>query len=140
MVQSQRIALLGLLAVWALSGCAQSSTHGTVNGTVTLDGKSLPTGTVRFVPVDGASQTASAMVQEGEFTATVPIGRMRVEFSASKVVGQQKMYNTSDSPEVDMVAELLPPRYNVQSELTLDVQAGTQDAPFELSSAARTGR
>jgi hypothetical protein len=58
---------------------------------------------------------------------------MRVEFSAPKVVGQQKMYDTPDSPKVDVVAELLPRRYNVQSELTLDVQLGSQHAPFKLS-------
>ena len=100
---------------------------------VTLNDEPLQEGIVRFVPVDGDSQTASAMVNQGEATATVPVGRMRVEFSAPKVVGQQKMYDTPDSPVVDKVAELLPPRYNVQSELKLDVQAGSQDAPFRLS-------
>lgn len=134
MRQIREITLLVLLASLALGGCFQSSTHGTVNGTVTVDSEPLREGTVRFVPVDGASQTASAMVSGGKFTATVPVGLMRVEFSGSKVVGRQKMYNTPDSPAVDMVIELLPPRYNVQSELTLDVQAGPQDAPFELSS------
>jgi len=74
------------------------------------------------------------VVSEGSFTATVPVGRMRVEFSAPKVVGRQKMYDTPDSPEVDIVAEPLPPRYNVGSKLPLDVQAGSQDAPFELTS------
>ena len=59
---------------------------------------------------------------------------MRVEFSAPKVVGRQKMYDTADSPVVDKVAELLPPRYNLRTELTIEVHAGAQDAPFELSS------
>ena len=123
-----------LLASVVLVGCSESSTHGTVNGTVTLDDQPLGEGAVRFVPVDGASQTASAMVTDGKFTATVPIGRMRVEFSAPKVVGRHRMYDTPNSPEVDDVIELLPPRYNVQSEVTLDVQAGRQDVPFELFS------
>lgn len=127
---------LFLLAGIVLVGCAESSTHGTVNGTVTLDDQPLAEGTVRFVPVDGASQTASAMVTDGKFTATVPIGRMRVEFSAPKVVGRHRMYDTPNSPVVDDVVERLPPRYNVQSELTLDVQAGQRDAPFELYSGS----
>ena len=74
------------------------------------------------------------MVREGKFTATVPVGEMRVEFSASKVVGRQKMYDTPEAQEVDVVDELLPPRFNVQSQLTLEVKAGLQDAPFELVS------
>jgi hypothetical protein len=114
-------------------GCSQSSTHGTVNGTVELDGEPLHEGTVRFVPIDGASQTASAMVMDGKFTAKVPIGQMRVEFSAPKVVGKQRMYNTPDNPVVDVVEERLPPRYNVQSELLIDVQRGVQDVPFNLT-------
>ena len=125
---------LVLLLSLLLGGCSESSTHGIVHGTVTLDDQPLVEGTVRFVPVDGASQTASAMVNDGSFTATVPVGQMRVEFSAPKVVGRRKMYDEPDSPEVDVVAELLPPRYNVRSEFTVDVQTGSQDAPYELSS------
>jgi len=134
MKPGRKISLLGLFASLVLGGCSQSPTLGTIHGTVTLDGEPLAEATVRFVPVDKTSQTASAMVKGGKFIATVPVGRMRVEFSAAKVVGQQKMYNTPDSPAVDTVAELLPSRYNVRSELALDVQAGSQTAPFELSS------
>ena len=128
------VAWLILLSHLVLGGCSQSSTHGTIHGTVTLDDEPLLEGTVRFVPVDGTSQTASAMVRKGSFTATVPIGRMQVEFSAPKVVGRQKMRDMPESREVDIVAELLSPRYNLRSELTLDVKAGAQDAPFALSS------
>ena len=38
--------------------------------------------------------------------------------------------------EVDDVVELLPPRYNVRSELMLDVQVGSQNEAFELSSVS----
>ena len=125
--------LLILFISIVLGGCSGSSTHGTIHGTVTLDDKPLEEGTVRFVPVDGNSQTAAAIVSQGEFTATVPVGLMRVEFSAPKVVGRQKMYDAPDSPVVDQVAELLPPHYNVQSKLEVDVQAGSQDSTFRLS-------
>jgi hypothetical protein len=127
-------ACLFLCSGFLLTGCSESSTHGTVHGTVTLDDAPLAEGTVEFFPEDKTSQTAAAIVSEGKFTATVPIGSMRVKFSAPKVVGQRKMYDSPDSPKVDIVHELLPPRYNIQTELTLDVQLGSQDAPFELSS------
>ena len=122
------------LSSFALAGCSQPSTHGTVDGTVTLDDEPLDEGTVRFVPVNGASQTAAAMVRGGKFTATVPVGLMRVEFSAARVVGKQRMIDDPKSPEVDVVHELLPSRYNVESELTFEVVAGSQDVPFELTS------
>ena len=59
---------------------------------------------------------------------------MRVEFSAPRVVGRHKAYDTPDSPVVDDVAELIPARYNVKSELTLTVRSGAQTKDFPLSS------
>src|ERR1700737_125305 len=87
------VILLPILVGVGLPGCRTSSTLGTVNGTVTLDDQPLVKGVVRFVPVDGKSQTASADVQGGKFTAAVPIGEMRVEFSAPKILGQRKVYD-----------------------------------------------
>jgi len=130
---SKECCLLLGFALAMLGGCSQSTTHGTIEGTVLLDGVALAEGDVRFVPVDESSQTASASITEGKFTAKVPVGLMRVECSAPKVVGRQKMYNTADSPEVDVVGELLPERYNVRSELTYEVHPGTQQYTIELA-------
>ena len=85
------------------------------------------------MPVDGKSQTTSAKVVDGKFTATVPVGEMRVEFSAPKVVDRRKAYDTPDSPVVDVVAELIPERFNVKSELKITVKEGTQEETFKLS-------
>ena len=52
----------------------------------------------------------------------------------AKVVGKRKMYETPDSPTVDVVEELLPERYNAQSELSITVKAGSQEAEFPLES------
>ncbi len=90
--------LLPLLVLLGIAGCSGSSSQGEVNGTVTLDGQPLKEGDVRFVPLDGKSQTASAKVTDGKFTATVSLGQMRVEFSAGKVIGKIKMYDTPNSP------------------------------------------
>jgi len=103
-----------------------------VSGEVTLDGKPLKEGVIRFVPEDGKSPTADAPVADGKFQATVPAGKKRVEISAPKVVGKRKMYDTPDSPVVDEVAELIPAKYNVRSELTLTVGRGAQKEKFEL--------
>jgi hypothetical protein len=115
-------------------GCPGSSAQGEVDGTVTLDGTPLKEGDVRFIPADGKSQTASAKIIDGKFAAQVPTGEMRVEISAPKVIGKRKMYNTPDSPVVDKVKELLPPRYNAKTELRLIVKSGIQDETFALQS------
>jgi hypothetical protein len=122
--------LLALVAV----GCSSDTSQGTVHGTVTFDGAPLASGLVRFVPADGRSATSDATIANGEFTATVPIGEKRVSISAPKVVGKRKMYATPDSPTVDVVEELLPQRYNLQSELSITVTAGSQEAAYPLTS------
>jgi len=118
----------------AVAGCSSDSSQGTVHGTVTLDGTPLASGLIRFVPTDGQSATSDATIAHGEFTATVPVGEKRVSISAPKVVGKRKAYATPDSPTVDVVEELLPERYNLRSELSITVEAGTQDAEFPLTS------
>lgn len=125
--------ILACLAVLA-PGCSQGDGQGRVQGTVTLDGVPLKTGSVRFVPVAGQSSTAGAEIVDGKFEAAVAPGKMRVEFTAPKVAGKQKMIDAPGAREVDIVEELLPARYNVRSELTIDVQAGEQEHPFELKS------
>jgi hypothetical protein len=127
-------ALLLLFVLVGVVGCSGSSPQGKVDGTVTLDGMPLKEGDVRFVPADGKSQTASAKIIDGKFSAQVPKGEMRVEISAPKVIGKRKMYDTPDSPVVDKVRELLPPRYNAKSELRLIIKSGAQDETFSLQS------
>jgi hypothetical protein len=124
-----------VVALVCAGGCtAGGATTGTVTGEVTLDGQPLKAGLIKFVPADGLTPTADATIADGKFTAKVPVGQKRVEISASKVVGKQKMYDTPDSPVVEQTAELLPSRYNVRSELTITVKAGTQTERFELQS------
>src|SRR5262249_38253762 len=123
-----------LLGLACAAGCSSASGKGSVSGEVTLDGQPLKEGVIRFVPVDGQSPTADAAVVGGRFKATVPLGEKRVEISAPKVVGKRKMYDTPDSPAVDDVVELLPPRYNVRSDMTMTVRKGSQEKNFELTS------
>jgi hypothetical protein len=122
-----------LLTLLAGAGCSGGA--GSVSGTVTLNGEPLKEGVVRFVPADGTGQTVTADIKDGKFTADVPPGDMRVEFSAPRPTGKkQKMYDTPDSPVVEETVELLPERYNVQSDLKLKVKGGGQTEKFELTS------
>ena len=133
-IQRLRMLLPLLLLLVAIAGCPGFAAHGKVNGTVTLDDRPLKEGNVRFVPVDGKSQTASAKITDGKFTAAVPVGEMRVEFSAGKVVGKTKMYDSPDSPTVEDVWELIPERYNTKTELKIKVSRGTNEVQFRLKS------
>ncbi len=115
-------------------GCSADAKHGTVSGTVTLDGQPLKSGTIRFDAADGRTAAADASITDGKYSVKMPPGEKRVSITSPKVIGKKKMYDTPDSPVVDVTEELLPKRYNAQSELTLTVKLGDQDAPFDLKS------
>lgn len=124
------ISSIGLL----FASCSRDSKHGTVTGTVTLDGQPLAQGLIRFVPTDGRTASADTVIENGSYSAQVPVGDKQIWVSATKVVGKRKMYDTPDSPTVDVTQELLPARYNVQTTLTLKVEPGKQQKAFELTS------
>jgi hypothetical protein len=132
--RAHRPALPFLLVCTLLAGCSDDSGKATISGTVTLDGQPLKDGTIRFVPVDGQTPTAEAVITDGQFSVEVPHGEKQVSISSSKVVGKRQAYDAPDSPTVDMVEEVLPPRYNVQTELTITVAEENEPANFALTS------
>lgn len=114
------------------SGCGRDDGTAEVHGTVTVDGTPAKTGAMTFTPIDGQSGTAGASITDGKYTARVPIGQCRVEVRVSKVVGESKMYPSADAPTKQILTEALPPKYNDQSELTLDVQPGVNEKNYEI--------
>ena len=118
----------------AIAGCSSKPAGGTVKGTVTLDGQPLAAGQILFVAADQNAQSAEATITAGQFEALVPPGEKRVEIRAPKVTGKRKMYDTPDSPTVDVTVELLPAKYNVNSELKMTVDGSTQEQKFDLLS------
>ena len=48
------------------------------------------------------------------------------------MVGKRKAYDTPESPTVDIVEELIPARYNVNSELKVTVKKGSNAFTLEL--------
>lgn len=121
-----------LLAILLIAGCGKL-TIGVVTGTVTVDGTPAKTGSIAFFPVDRKSPTAGAEIVDGRYTAEVPLGASKVEIRVSKVVGKRKLYNTPNSPVMPLLAEALPPKYNDQTELTLDVRPGKNQRDFQLT-------
>jgi hypothetical protein len=116
-----------------LAGCGDN-TMGTVSGTVSFDGTPLKTGAIQFVPVDGNTATAGAVITNGTYSAQVPVGQKTVIINGAKVVGKKKLYDAPQSPTMDVVEELLPAKYNTKTTLTLDVKPGANPNDFTLDS------
>ena len=58
-----------LLAIASLVGCSEAPTRFPVAGTVLIDGKPLPTGSIQFVPAEGRP-VAGKILSDGSFRLT----------------------------------------------------------------------
>lgn len=135
--RSARIAVLclGTLAtLHSIAGCSDP-TQGIVSGSVVVDGEPAETGAISFIPVSGRGTTAGAVIEQGKYKATVPVGEVRIEVRVPKVVGEQKIYDTPDSPVQQVMEESLPARFNAQSELTWEVPSGKSTRDFDFQTA-----
>jgi len=123
-----------LVVLVVLAGCGGGN-EGQVSGVVKVDGEPLKSGKIAFFPVDPKTGgTAGGDIENGRYSVRVPITRMKVSISQSKVVGKKKLYNTPNSQEQDVTAEALPARYNEKTELEYDVKPGSQEKNFDLKS------
>lgn len=120
----------------SLIGCGSGSTIEVVKvtGRVTLDDQPLEKGLIQFLPTDGKSSSAACEIRQGKYSAEVPVGNKRVEVTAPKVIGQQKAYDTPDSPVMDLLAEQLPLEYNGESQLKAAVSREKTTFDFALKS------
>jgi hypothetical protein len=121
--------VLALVGVLAASGC-QDSRVGTVHGEVTLDGQPIPEGGIHFSPEAGDTPTAGEVIQDGKFTAKVPVGKHLVKISSMKKADRRRKAPEDD---VDWI-EQVPAKYNTKGTLTLEVKPGTQTVRYELKS------
>ena len=55
-----------------------------------------------------------------------------MEVRIPKVVGKKKLYDTPDSPEQEIMEEVLPAKYNEVTELRVDIKKGINTKDFEL--------
>ena len=130
------VALLALVAIGG--GCQGDDVERTtVSGSVTLDGKPLPRGLIRFIPTSGPAW--SARIEDGQYstegTKGVPVGDLQVRIEAQRI---PLWYNGGTAPEGEEtpLEQYLPKKYNLQSELKMTIEPGSGaiDKDFLLTS------
>src|SRR5262245_27388147 len=105
-----------------------------MSGTVNIDGQPVAKGSISFIPADGQGPTTGAEIIAGKYASTAPRGESKVEIRVPKVVGQKKLYDTPNSPVQDILAEVLPAKYNEQTELRIECKPGRNEKSWELKS------
>jgi len=105
-----------------------------VSGTVTIDGKPLPSGKVHFKTV-AAGSIDTVEVKDGAFSGQAEAGDRRVEVSSTQEV---KNPNATPGMGDTMVEETVAPEFNTKSELTAKVtESGPNEFKFEVKSKAK---
>lgn len=137
---AQYLWVCGCLLILAITiGCQQSADGRlAISGEVTLDGKPLKEGYIRFTP-QGAGTSASGIISDGKYSLVaskgVARGQYRVVITSEVETGRE--FPDPDSPDTMMMKEtrsIIPVRYNSQSELELNVQEAPVTANFDLTS------
>lgn len=143
-----RCALLALtIGSGFLAGCSDRPKLAKVKGTVTLDGKPLPYGTVTFE--SKGLRSATGKIVNGEITNVTtyepgdgaPVATHRVVVTANAEPGPAVVANPGDqkAPKGDYMSgkSLIPAAYNNPdtSGLTAEVTAGENSVELKLSSS-----
>jgi hypothetical protein len=124
----------------AIAGCGSSATIAPVSGVVTIDGKPLANAHVAFQPEATSGATTAGA---GSYGITDASGKYELKtFDTDKrgaVVGSHRVeinlkVAADDGPQIRR-PKMLPPKYNLQSELKFKVEpGGSTAANFDLKS------
>ena len=97
-----------------------------------LDGAPLADGHINFGPMSGSSGTATgAKITDGKYSARASAGEMVVTIRAQK----KETVQDPEHGEMVQMTELIPEKYNQQSELKASIQPGKNTFDFDLKSA-----
>lgn len=107
-----------------------------MTGTVLWDGAPLEGGWIYFRPL-GKGPSSAAEIHHGEFKTPAAKGLLpgtyQVAIEYRKRTGKQIKVYTGEMIEEEQ--QIIPPRYNQQTTLTIEVQAkGPNHVTFELES------
>ena len=130
--------VLSLLTVLLLTaGCGEEDF---VRGQVTLDGKPLAQGSIRFIPSQRGQGTAvGGKITDGWYSlsgkAFPAVGSNRVEIRANRKTGQ--MVQDPYGPPGEMMEtseQAVATEYNDESTLKFEVKPGANEANWEVES------
>jgi hypothetical protein len=113
-----------------------------VSGKVTLDGRSLPAGSIQFLPEGGGDATnpalsAGATINEGEYDIPRQSGLLPGKYmvTISAAAGGAAPANGAPGPAEALAKDVVPEKYNKNSTLTAEVKAGGENTfNFDLTS------
>jgi len=130
-----------LVALGAVSGCGRgggSSGQAEVKGRVTFNGTPVAAGTLNMIPVEPTGNKVSVPITAGDYIVPKEsgpdFGKYRVEIYAFEPLKPPSGAVEGDAEAASATRQIIPPKFNQQSTLELDVDAAEMQKDFELSS------
>jgi hypothetical protein len=118
-----------LLSIAVAGGCGNRSKleRVRVTGRASFAGKPIDIGQIRFIPIETTRAPITVEnVRNGAFAAEtsggVPVGKYRVEI---RMFDSEEYQNAPRTPGSPGIKQLLPAKYNRDSELTLEIPSGS---------------
>ena len=100
-----------------------------MSGEVVFDGQPVNVGLISFESADGRSQPHSVPIRDGRYEATAETGlkpgSYLVRLTAPDLVKSPPNPNVGPHDPVPPTVPLLPPPWNVQSRLMVELKSGT---------------
>jgi hypothetical protein len=112
----------------------QPSDRAWSTGSVTFDGAPVEHGMIVFRPLDRGDAAGGASITDGRFTIASRPGRHRVEIRGMRPIEESRLPKMMPRIEgVPVYEDFIPPAFNVESTLEVDVAAGSGNAfTFDL--------
>ena len=116
----------------AIAGCGRLS-QTPVSGVVTVDSQPLVSGTIQIAPLGGETPSQAAMIKDGKFETELYKTKYKVQIFAPQTSETPSNIDAKGPGSGPPTKEILPPRYNIDSKLELNVIGPTSDVTFELT-------
>lgn len=125
------LCMLAVLTTLALAGCHadRGPDRVVVSGTITYQGKPLPAGSIRFVPLDASLPGAAANIVDGKYRADnkggVPVGTHKIQIEGCE---RSVLKPNEEGPPVGKGRgrQYLPKRYNADTQLEITIPPGSR--------------
>lgn len=134
-MHSRYLLCLGTLLLAFSVGCTGNAPK-SVSGKVTLDGEPVKGGSVVFLPADVNGTKGAAEIIDGSYLiggdSGLKPGKYRVEISWFKPTGR-KIPSADPGFTTDETREVIPAKYNTNSELKADIGARENTHNFTLT-------
>ncbi|WP_145267234.1 transthyretin-like family protein [Calycomorphotria hydatis] len=128
-----------VVVVSLLAGCNadEGPDLGTVTGTVTLDGEPLPNAEVVFSPVLSGRSSFATTDQDGHYEMLYTSSRKGATWGEHRVsitTAVEEFSNEATGELTPAVKEKLPAKYHEKTELSANVESGSNTIDFALKS------